>query len=83
MDDLKHNTQGPFTSAHHIFHASSRSSGYDNRGEGKYVSSGEKTLKCVVYTTSDCAAEGNTEARAGNRNRQLTSQETFKLVTGD
>lgn len=33
MDDLKYNTQGPFTSEHQIFHASSRTNSYDREVE--------------------------------------------------
>lgn len=35
MDDLKYNTQGPFTSEHQIFHVSSRTSSYGREVEEK------------------------------------------------
>lgn len=41
MDDLKYNTQEPFSSQHHIFHASRRSNSYDSEVE-ETASAGEE-----------------------------------------
>lgn len=52
MDDLKYNTQGPFTSEHEIFHASSRSSSYD-REVKETTSSLEKKGLCFKLNTEE------------------------------
>lgn len=68
MDDLKYNTQGPFTSEHQIFHASSRTSSYDTE-VGEATSPVEKRkiyiyiLKCVVYTMSECTTGEDNESQ--------------------